>query len=428
MKSSGLSALGRRSEAPPISWLMEQALARPQLISLAAGFTDSETLPVRLTRELLNGLLSTRKTGAPALQYGTTAGNPLLRELTTRRVRLMDGAPEGHTAYSPDRIIITNGSQQLLYMTVEALCDPGDLVLVEDPTYFVFLGILQSHGVGARGVRLDQDGLSLDHLEQVLERLKKSGKLGRLKLLYLVSYFQNPTSVTTSFEKKSAALRLLRRFEKAAGHPIYLLEDTAYRELRFHGDDVRSALAVRGHADRVIHTGTYSKPFATGVRVGFGCLPQPVFRAVLHIKGNHDFGSSNLLQQLIARAVISGRYEDHIAALQKRYAHKAQVMLRAMQEHVPAAVELWRPRGGLYVWARLPGSIRTGPKSRLFRSALAHEVLYVPGVLCYADDPTRPQPDHELRISFGNATDEKIKLGVASLGAVLRETMGSKPS
>ena len=98
--------------------------------------------------------------------------------------------------------MITGGSQQLLYMTVEALCDEGDIVLVEDPTYFVFLSILQSRGLRARGVRLERDGLDLAHLETVLQRLKKSGELRRVKALYLVSYFQNPTGVTTSFEKK----------------------------------------------------------------------------------------------------------------------------------------------------------------------------------------------------------------------------------
>ena len=106
-------------------------------------------------------------------------------------------------------------------------------MLVEDPTYFVFLSILQSRGLRARGVRLERDGLDLAHLEAVLQRLKKSGELRRVKALYLVSYFQNPTGVTTSFEKKRGILKLLKKFERAAGHPIYLIEDAAYRELRF---------------------------------------------------------------------------------------------------------------------------------------------------------------------------------------------------
>jgi 2-aminoadipate transaminase len=421
MKKTALSELGRRVKAPPISWLMELALSRPQLISLAAGFTDHETLPVGPVRELFAGLLSSRRTGQPALQYGSTTGDPVLRQLTAADFSLLDGVLEPRKVHSPDRMLITNGSQQLLYMAVEALCDPGDIVLVEDPTYFVFLGILQARGAASRGVRLDHDGLNIGHLEQVLERLKRSSELRRVKMIYIVSYYQNPTGVTTSFEKKVKALKVLRRYEKAAGHPIYLLEDAAYRELRFRGADIKSALAVKGHSDRVIYAGTYSKPFATGIRVGFGILPESLFAPVLHLKGNHDFGTSNLPQKLLAQAIVSGKYEEHLATLQKRYAHKARVMRRALQENFPVEVELWEPGGGLYYWARLPHSIKTGIKSKLFQSALAHDVLYVPGALCYCDDPTRRKPDHEMRISFGAATEENIRVGVARLGAVLRD-------
>jgi 2-aminoadipate transaminase len=332
-------------------------------------------------------------------------------------------------------------------MTVEALCDEGDLVLVEDPTYFVFLGILQSRGLRARGVRLERDGLNLAHLDSVLQSLNRSGDLRRLKLLYLVSYFQNPTGATTGFEKKCGILERLKKFERAAGHPIYLLEDAAYRELSFSGRaDLPvsraarpvlrsttaeggqrgpalppSALAVSGAADRVIYAGTFTKPFATGARVGYGLLPEPLLAAVRHIKGNHDFGTANLLQQLFARALASGAYARHVARLQKRYAHKARVMKRALEKHFPPAVEWWEPAGGLYFWARLPRSVSTAVKSKIFQTALKHDVLYVPGELCYADDPTRKKPDHEMRLSFGNASEADIREGIARLGKVLRK-------
>ncbi len=316
-------------------------------------------------------------------------------------------------------MIITNGSQQMLYMVSEAVCNPGDIVLVEDPSYFVYIGILQSHGVQARGIRMEKDGLELNHLESILESLKRSGELARVKLLYLVSYYQNPTGLTTSYEKKAGALKLLRQYEKAAGHPLYLLEDAAYRELRFQGEAVKSALAIRGQGDRVIYAGTYSKPFATGTRVGFGLLPEPILTAVQRIKGNHDFGSSNLLQQLLARALSSGRYDKHVVQLRQRYAKKADVMRKALKKHFPSAVEWWEPDGGLYFWARLPHTLKSGQKSKLFAAALKNNVLYVPGELCYATDPTRPKPNHEMRISYGGATMANIPAGIARLGAVL---------
>jgi 2-aminoadipate transaminase len=417
---TALSALGHRTAPPAISWLMKTALSRPKLISLAAGFTDNATLPVEISRQLLNDLLRSPKTGRPALQYGTTAGESDLRQLTATHLQKLDG---GHDrAHSPERVIITGGSQQFLYMALEALCDEGDIVLVEDPTYFVFLSILQSRGIRARGVKLERDGLDLAHLEAVLERLKKSGELHRVKALYLVTYFQNPTGATTTLAKKRAALKLLKKYERTAGHPIYLIEDAAYRELRFdHGADVPTALTLSGAKDRVIYAGTYSKPFATGVRVGFGILPEPVYTAVLRIKGNHDFGTANLLQHLLIRALATGSYDRHVAKIRKNYAHKAAVMKRALAENFPASVEIWESGGGLYFWARLPKGISAGVKSKVFQTALKSDVLYVPGELCYAEDSWRRKPANEMRISFGNASEADIREGIQRLGAVLKQ-------
>jgi 2-aminoadipate transaminase len=420
MKSNVLSKMGLRTGVPPISWLMQTALTRPKLISLAAGFTDNATLPVGISRRLLNEILRSPKTGQPALQYGITAGEMNLRTLTAKHLQKLDG---GHDrGHSPEHVIITGGSQQLLYMTLEALCDEGDIILVEDPTYFVFLSILQSRGIKARGVKLQSDGIDLAHLEKVLTRLKKSGELRRVKALYLVTYFQNPTGATTSLAKKAATLKLLKKFERAAGHPLYLLEDAAYRELRFdHGEDVPTALTLPGVAERVIYTGTYSKPYAPGARVGFGILPEPLFTTVQRIKGNHDFGTANLLQQLLAGALASGLYDRHVAKVRKNYAQKATVMKSALAEHFPASVEIWESGGGLYFWARLPEGISAGAKSKVFELALKNDVLYVPGELCYADDPSRAKPDNEMRISFGSASEENIRKGIARLGAVLRK-------
>src|ERR1017187_10040445 len=180
---------------------------------------------------------------------------------------------------------------------------------------------------------------------------------------------------------------------------------------------------VRGAADRVIYAGTFTKPFATGARVGYGVLPKPVFTAVKHIKGNHDFGTTNLLQQLFVRALASGIYGRHVARLQKRYAHKAHVMKLAIEKHFPPPVEWWEPEGGLYFWARLPKKVSAGVKSKVFSTALKNDVLYVPGELCYADDPTRRKPNHEMRVSFGGATEANVRKGIARLGGVLHDCL-----
>ena len=408
--NSAFSALARRTKEPPISWLMKLTLERPKLISLAAGFTDNESLPVAATRELAGKLLASAHTGRPALQYGATVGDLELRRLTAKRLGEMD-----RRSYEPEQILITHGSQQLLYLVSECLCDAGDIVLVEDPTYFVFLGTAQSLGFHCCGIRMEHDGLNIEHLEQRLAALKKSGEIKRVKFLYLVTYFQNPSGITTSFEKKAAALDLLKKYERAAGHPIYLLEDAAYRELRFSGDDVPSA----ANPDRVIYAGTYSKPFATGIRVGFGIVPEPLRTVVSRLKGSHDFGTANLLQQIVSAAIASCRYKEHLTGLRKRYAQKAEVMANAIAEHFPKSVEWEKPRGGLYIWAKAPTNAATGPKSKFFEAALKRNVIYVPGELCYADDPFRRKPNHEMRLSFGGATESDVREGIKRLGALL---------
>jgi 2-aminoadipate transaminase len=402
---------------------MREALVRPDLISLAAGFTDNPSLPVAETRTIITDMLRTGKTGQPPLQYGTTVGDETLRALTARRLALLDGQPAKAKAYSPGRMMITHGSQQLLYILTEILFDPGDIVLVEDPSYFVYLGIMQSHGLRARSIRMEADGIDLAHLEATLEALKQSGELPRLKALYLVSYHSNPTGTTTAAAKKAAALKLLRRFEAAAGHPIYLLEDAAYRELRFSGEDIPSALTMDRAGDRVIYTSTYSKPFATGVRIGYGLLPEPLLTAALRVKGNHDFGTTNFLQQLISRALSSGAYETHVQTLRKRYAKKAGAMVRACRKHLPENVKWTKPTGGLYVWARMPARVKTDLKSKLFAAAVKQKMIYVPGNLCYAADPTRRKPNRELRLSFGSESIKNIEEGIARLGRALKKVL-----
>lgn len=398
---------------------MKMALDRPQLISLAAGFTDNASLPVEETSELLNEILRSKKLARASLQYGSTGGDPELRQQTTARLRRADQS--NGAVYNSERMIISHGSQQLLYLITECLCDEGDIVLVEDPTYFVYLGILQSRGVVARGITLQQDGIDLGKLEAVLESLKQKGELPRLKMLYLVSYFQNPSGVTTSLEKKRAALEVLARYEKAAGHPIYLLEDAAYRDLRFSGEDVPSALSISKYSDRVLYAGTFSKPFATGVRVGYGILPEALGTVVLRVKGNHDFGTSNLLQQLLLRALESGLYDQHLPKLRARYARKAAVMASAIENSFPEIAEWIPATGGLYVWARLPARMQTGPHSKIFQRALKDDVLYVPGELCYANDATRKPVRSEMRLSFGSASEADIREGITRLGNALAQ-------
>lgn len=424
------SQLGRRTEPPPILWLMRQALRQPDLISFAAGFTDNSTLPIREVRQLIEKILREPNQARAALQYGANEGDERLRQLTADRIAALDG----RTAQSSEAnsVIITHGSQQLLYMLAEALCDPGDVILVEDPSYFVFLGIMQSRGIEARAIRMESDGLSIESLERVLQTLRREGKMHRVKLLYSITYFQNPTGITTSWEKKQTAAELLRRYELQAEHPIYYVEDAAYRELRFPNFQPPPSLLVDSNLrERVIYTGTYSKPFAAGIRIGFGLLPSELRQIVLNIKGNHDFGTAHLLQKILAAALVpknpaedgkqnSCVYADHLAKITEQYAQKGQAMFNAVQEHFPEQTTTTAPQGGLCLWTALPQKVKTGARTAFFEEVQEHGVLYVPGEYAYADDPSRPKPGSEMRLSFGSASLEQIKTGVERLGKIIR--------
>ena len=425
---------------------MKLTLDRPDLISLAAGFTDNETLPVEEVERIARDILGRPKTARAALQYGSTIGLPQLRHEILHHWQKQDQVTSRRSPVTADDVIVTNGSQQLLYLVTEVLCDPGDIVVVEDPTYFVYLGILQAMGVRAMGFE------STASLKSKLERLKRRRLLPRVKLLYLVTYFQNPTGHTWSLDAKREALDIVKHYERAAGHPIYIVEDAAYRDLRFEGRDVPSFKTLDPRNERVAYTNTLTKPFATGIKIGYGILPPPLMRAVLHSKGNHDFGSSNLLQTVLARALADGLYEHHLPKIGAAYRCKRDAMVAALDtafncrgasakrrrsggmltarasqkrsdtDMVGARYE--EPHGGLYVWLELDPRVKTGLKSRLFDRALDAGVLYVPGELCYGNDPSCPIPQNRIRLSFGAPRVEQIRKGIRLLADALDSLTG----
>ena len=240
-------------------------------------------------------------------------------------------------------------------------------------------------------------------------------------MFYMVTYFQNPSGITTTLERKQQILDLLRRYEKHAGHLIPIVEDGAYRELGFNGEVVPSALTLEGADERVIYTSTYSKPFATGIRAGIGVLPKDLYPVILRLKGNHDFGTANLIQQILKEALTSGVYAHHVDRVRGRYKRKSATMVKAIRASFPDWVDWEVPDGGLYVWASLKKKMATGLKSKFFQAALDKGVIYVPGQLCYADDPTRKKPNHQMRLSYGAASAKDIEEGIARLGELIRE-------
>lgn len=428
LTAESLSARARWAERSPITALMQQALENPDLISLAAGFVDQQSLPAEAARSAAVSLLADPVQARAALQYGSTSGDTQLREQLLARLMTQDaGDPRGPVAgragVTPgiDQVLLTAGSNQLLALLADALLDPGDCVLCDAPSYFVFTGMVQ--GVGARcvGVAADADGMRPDALEQVLEEHAAAGTLRRIKAIYVVSYFDNPRGVSLGRERRAALVALAQRYSQQ--HRIYVIEDAAYRELRFTGDDQASVRAYDDSGETVVYAGTFSKSFSPGVRVGFGVIPRALVPTLSAIKGNIDFGSPHLSQCLISQVLRLGLYEPHVELLRALYARKANSMLAALDEHIAVidGCSYERPRGGLYVWLSLPEHIDTGADSALFARAREHGVLYVPGEYCFpAGTDSRCS---SMRLSFGVQNEEGIHAGIQKLAAAIRSLL-----
>ncbi len=418
-----LSQRARRTPDPPISWLMKYALDHPDCISLAAGFVDNETLPVEVVGACVGELMGEPATGRAALQYGTTIGYPPLRRQIVERMAAEDGlAAESHHI-GPDDVIVTTGSQQLLFLISDVLLDPGDIVLLGGPSYFVYMGILHSMGVNVRTVPMDADGMDVDALEQALEELDRAGQLARVKLVYCVSYFQNPMGVSLSLQRRQRMVRVVQRFSR--DHRIFVLEDAAYKDLRFTEPGLPPIKKFDPTNEWVLYTSTFCKPFSAGMKSGFGVLPREVLAPVLRQKGNHDFGSSNLNQMVISLAIARGDYDRHLAKVRSGYRRKKDVMASGIREHFPAQTRWYDPGGGLYIWAELPADLPTGPDSPFFKAALQRGVLYVPGEFCFYPDSGCEPCRSAMRLSYGVAETDKVAEGIRRLGVLACEMLES---
>lgn len=400
-----------------ISFLMQQAVENSQVISLAAGLVDFATLPVAEARSAAADLLAADGLARQALQYGTTPGADDVRQSILRHFARQEHIDPAKSGLDIERVVLTTGSQQLLSLICEVLLDPYDICLVADPTYFVFIGNL--NGVAARpfGVGADEEGMQPDALERTLQRLDADGQLDRVKLIYLVSYYDNPRGVSLSAERRAEIVAIARRWSR--NQRILLLEDAAYRELRYDGPELPSVWSCDASSEYVIYTQTFSKSFSPGLRVGFGILPRDLVRPVSDRKGNEDFGSANFNQRLIARILESNHYERHVADVRAGYTVKRDAMLAAADEFfsdIPGVTWL-RPSGGLYVWMSLPEHIATGFESPLFAEATRRcGVMYVPGELSYAAG----RPNNQMRLSFGVQTPDGIREGMRRLSQAVR--------
>lgn len=418
-----LSQHAQRSSEQAIGYLMQQAVENADCISLAAGLVDEQSLPVTLARSAVNEVLADEAAGRKILQYGTTQGPEPLRRVFRSYLAELEHSTNELRDLPLSQIFLTTGSQQLLSLITQALFDPGDICLVAAPTYFVFIGVLQAAGARIIPVKSDDNGMCPDALNQELAKLKEEGQLHRVRLVYVVSYFENPSGVSVSTERRPRLLQTVKDYSTES--KILLLEDAAYRELRYDGEVSPSIWSYDTDRSTVILAQTFSKSFSPGVRVGLGVLPPELVKPVSDLKGNEDFGSAHLNQHVLARVLKNGAYRQHVEIVRASYCEKRNAMLKACEQEFAGLprVSWLHPSGGMYVWMRLPDHVHTGFDSVVFRQATQVEkVMYVPGELSYPFDwPERPRC--EMRLSFGVQSVEGIEEGIRRLARAVRTVM-----
>ncbi|RFC77114.1 PLP-dependent aminotransferase family protein [Streptomyces sp. AcE210] len=360
--------------------------ARPEVISFAGGLPAPELFDTEGVSEAFRAVLDEQPKAA--LQYSTTEGDPGLRTAVAARV----GARGLPTA--PDDLVITTGSQQGLSLLASALVEPGDVVLVENPCY---LAALQVFGfAGARVVPVPD----LADLDDIVRR-------ERPKFFYTVPNFQNPTGRTMSDAQRASVA------EVAARRGMWIVEDDPYGELRYEGEVTGWIASYPGAEDRTVLMGSFSKVMAPGLRIGWLRAPAELLRACAVAKQAADLHTPTVTQLAAARYLADRDLDAHIATVREAYGERRDAMLAALPDALPDGAEWSRPQGGMFLWARLP---QGADATALLRTAISHDVAYVPGAPFYADEPDPAT----LRLCFVSETPEVIREGLGRLGAALR--------
>ncbi len=363
------------------------------LIPFAGGFPDAQTFPGAAVSELLAELVAAGD--ASALQYAPTQGLPGPREAVADRL-------EAHQGRRPadDEVMITSGTIEALELIGKSFLDAGDVVVVEGPTYLGAIMAFRSFEAEVVAVPMDGEGLQVDELERRLA----AGL--RPKLLYAIPDYQNPAGLTLADERRAELVELARH------HGFLIVEDVAYRELGFGREPPPSLWSLA--PDVVVQAGTTSKTFFPGVRLGWAVGPATVIAQLVAAKQNTDQCAGALGQRLFEEYARRGWMDDQLARSRELYRRRCELMLGALERHMPAPVAWTRPEGGFFSWLTLPRALDS---AEFTKSAAARGVAVVPGMPFFPDG----RGGENVRLSFSRVEDELIDEGIARLAALVSD-------
>ncbi|GGK28160.1 2-aminoadipate aminotransferase [Deinococcus malanensis] len=397
--SAQLSRRARTMNASAIREILK-VTQQPDVISFAGGLPAPELFPIEDVRRAADEVLT--RYGSAALQYSTTEGHPPLREW----IAVRHGIPAAN-------VQIVTGSQQGLDLLGKVLIDEGDTVLVEAPTYLGALQSFQPYLPRYAQVPTDDGGIDVNALERVLHEQQAQGQ--RVKVLYAIPNFQNPTGRTLSLERRQALVELTAR------HGLLVIEDDPYGDLRFSGEPAPSlyelGLAHAGgdpERNHVIYSSSFSKTLVPGLRDAWVQAAGPVIAKLIQAKQGSDLHTPTYNQMIITELLpILPR---QIETVKRAYGERGQRMIARISEHFPAGVEFTRPQGGMFLWVTLPVGLDT---TALLPRAVERKVAYVPGSPFFA----LGGGENTMRLSYSSAAPEQIDQGMRALGETLREAL-----
>jgi 2-aminoadipate transaminase len=374
--------------------------ADPEVISLAAGNPAPEAFPVDDVARISARILKERP--VDVLQYSTTEGYGPLRSRLTSYMK-----QKHNIGRDFDNILITSGAQQIVELVAKVLCNRGDVVICEAPSFIGSLNSFRSLGGRLVGVPIESDGMDTAALERALKANPDA------KFIYTIPNFQNPSGITMSMEKRRRLYALAREYD------VVIVEDNPYGDLRFEGEDI-PAIKSLDEDGRVVYAGSFSKVLAPAIRVGYTIAPAELLQKMIVCKQGEDVHTAMWSQMICEQYMATVDFEAHLEDLRSIYRKKARLMISLVEEHlVPAGITYADIQGGLFVWCRLPDGVDMPAFCK--RAVVDYKVAIVPGNAFLVNET---DPCQNFRLNFSTPTDEAMKTGVARLGALARDILG----
>jgi len=371
---------------------------RPDVISFAGGLPAPELFPIDAIDKVQHIVL--QEAGTQALQYTTTEGFAPLRQWIAQRMNLRLG-----TDFDQDNILITHGSQQGLDLSGKVFLDEGDVVLCESPTYLAAISAFKAYGCKFIEIPTDNEGMDMRALETTLQSTE------RIKLIYVIPTFQNPTGKTWNLAKREQLASLASKYNVA------VIEDNPYGELRFEGEDLPSVRSFNT-TGQVLCTGSFSKIFCPGFRIGWIAADKELIRKYVLIKQGTDLQCNTVAQMVIAKYLELYNIDEHIEKIVALYKRRRDIALQAIADYFPDSVRYTHPEGGLFTWMELP----EGASARvLLELALQSKIAFVPGGSFFPNNPK----ENTLRLNYSNMSEERIREGLKTLGGILKNYLAS---